>query len=306
VRKRTTLLCAVATASIGLLATSAYAVPASAKPATPKLCASPTTAMTHSQVKARSRQIHQKLFQMAEAGMTYSQMVAPLAKLCVRMGAAAAADADASVIVIPLSTLDGGRVNGTSGGKVASNSTTGSSIVVSTPIIAYDTQAHIYYATAQWHFSNSAIGQLCGEVDGGVCNLCNGCNVGGYDSFGLVYNHAVSITGEDATRWGWTSHYGPASMPIGYADSYGEVFKDQDRFNNDYGDYSMYNGEAVEDLSSSSIVCTGLGTYVRSSYGHDWSSTTISSFSIGPAGIGIGWSSSSHRWQVYSHEGIYC
>jgi hypothetical protein len=107
--------------------------------------------------------------------------------------------------------------------------------------------------------------------------------------------------------WGVTSYY-PRSYSRAYpsdANTYGVTFTGQDRFHCVLGrynncasgyDYSFYHGEIFYDIGT--IGCGTLQAF--SKYGHDWASTTINGFSVGPWTLGLQWSSSSNRWERVS------
>jgi hypothetical protein len=261
---------------------AAFVAPTAAQ-ATPVSPDKASAAMTAKQLKIRSNTIHQALFAMGRAGMSNDQIAQSLwSRYQVRMVTKAAPNAGGTAF-----------------------STTNAYLTLPTPSIAYDTQAHIYYAVAYWSFNSNAIGELMSEA-----GYCFGCNHGGYDGFGMTFNHAVTISGEDATSWGRTScgYYGTSQVPLSRNDSAGDVFEKQDRSNfsvcnSPAGDYNMYNGEAVTDLTAASVTCP---LNVRSVYAHTWSSASITGASISYNSITFNISNSFNSWQRTSGAGIYC
>jgi hypothetical protein len=272
----------IATTLVGaVVVTALAAVPAQASPIGPAVAACSVihpqgTPWTEADLAARSKTVHQAIFTLAREGKSSAEIAASLA-------------ANFQVTTPPSASLND---------PVIPMHSTNQQISLSTPVIAHDSCSGIYYAYAYWDFSANGSWQVVGyESD------CAGCDVGGQDAFGLTFNKSVLITGEDATAWGDTAHYGPSSVPLAKASAYGDIFEKQDRANSDYGDWSMAHGEAVVDLRASSVVCD-LG--LRSKYVHTWSSAYISGVSVSKDNVTVNVANAANSWPATSHQGFYC
>lgn len=282
-RTRFTLLVAV-----GAVISAVLAVPtiAQAAPTTAPPPCSPSKALTTAdRVQSRAQAINKAVFALRQSGKNDAEVVDAL-------------EADYGVRV--LSHPDGGA----SASGVSPQVTTNAYITLSTPLIAYDGCSQTYYAIAYWDFNGNALGELMEEA-----SYCLGCIHGGYDAFGLAFNHTVILPGEDSSAWGSScGHYPVAEVPLWSNQDYGDVFSKQDRSNwsvcnNPSGDYNMYHGEAVVGLSPSSITCP---LTVRSVYLHTWSSASVTGVTVGDGSISFDVTNSSHSWQRTSAAGIYC
>jgi hypothetical protein len=172
--------------------------------------------------------------------------------------------------------------------------TGGSALVLSAPTIYRDACAGVYTATANYHFTAWTDGLSL-----------NGGNVGGDDGFGIAFSRKVTtVVDYSMATWGKTSHYARSysRLHVETANTDGVTYVGQDTaWRNPTQmvgpqDYNFYNGSLVYDIGN--IGCGSIQAF--SKYGHDWSSTDITGFGVGPWSLSLQWSSSTHRWEKSS------
>jgi hypothetical protein len=174
-------------------------------------------------------------------------------------------------------------------------------VSVASPQILYDSCGGGWYVYASYRWNSMTA--VHDDAYAGGCGPT--CNVGGEDGFGVALSRNVAaVRSYFMQTWGQTSYY-PVSSGRTYAsdaNTYGVTFKGQDRFcpysciDHTTPDYSFYNGELFYNISS--IGCGTIQAF--SKYAHDWSSTTINGFGVGPWQLNVSWSSSSNRWELAS------
>jgi hypothetical protein len=175
----------------------------------------------------------------------------------------------------------------------------GTDVTVPAPQIIFDTCTRSWYVYASYHWNSLFPVSQGGDAN---CPWGNPCAVGGLDGFGLAFNRNVaSVRSYLMQTWGTTGFYPVSTGRTWSSDAnvYGVTFEGQDKWceqaDCNYRDYSFYHGEIFYSFSPG---CGALQAFSR--YGHDWSSTTINGFGVGPWSLSISWSSSSNRWSKAS------
>ena len=167
------------------------------------------------------------------------------------------------------------------------------------PTIEYDNQAKEYYVIADWDWQN------LGFMDDGA-NLFSPYtkNLGGPDGFGISFNTSLLMAGWSASWWG-NCHYGTStSSTASSGNQYGAGFKfqDQDYATNSCFGLNTYHGDEVISFTHTQTKkCQNVQAYTK--YGHSWSSTSLTGFSIGLYSVGMSWSTSSNQWEASSQPG---
>lgn len=179
-------------------------------------------------------------------------------------------------------------------------SSTNSDMAVSVPTLSHDTQAHLYYSITKWNWVNSDWKQDKTFNPNGISN------VGGPDGIATSFSKSLTMKGHSATWWGngcvfSTSAAGTTSTASDIS-QYGVGFTFQDKNGARYTtgtnlcyDYNAIHGQEVLSFVGPSSCVSGVQAF--GTYGHTWSSTSLTGFSIGLSSIGIAWSSTSNRWQ---------
>jgi hypothetical protein len=178
--------------------------------------------------------------------------------------------------------------------KVGDAATSASAITVSRPTIVFNgsSSGYVLYATAKYKWATDK-----------PYSACTGpLAVGGVDGFAIALNRTsinrgLSFTGCNA--------FGKCASN-GYLEtnsSYGGGWAVHDYAGNVYnGDGPTHTGTLTYAFRLSSL--SGC-TQAFSKYGHDWNSTAVNGFGIGPWSISVQWTSSSSNWTKSSQAGSY-
>jgi hypothetical protein len=175
-------------------------------------------------------------------------------------------------------------------------SSTNSDLKVSPPSLSHDTQAHLYYSITKWNWNNTD------WKSDRTFNPGGNSNVGGDDGIATSFNKSLIMRGYSASYWGnGCAGFGThTTSTASDANSYGAGFTFQDINGSRYTtgtnlcyDYNAIHGQEVISFKATS--CTS-GVQAFGRYGHSWSSTSLTGFSVGPYSIGIYWTSNSNRW----------
>jgi len=186
-----------------------------------------------------------------------------------------------------------------SDGTVSAASSVNSDVKSRPPTIDYDNQAHLYYAIAYWDWQNTNF------LDDGFNPFSPYTkNLGGTDGFAVTFNTGLLMSGWSASWSGNGCHYGSGgTSTAATGDQYGAGFKfqDQDYLNNCVG-FNVYHGQEVISFTHTQTkTCKSVQGF--SNYGHSWSTTSLSGFSIGVYSIGFSWTSAGHDWASQSQPG---
>jgi hypothetical protein len=178
------------------------------------------------------------------------------------------------------------------GCSITNPQTSAAAISLAAPKITinYSSQNYIMYANASYKWTSPPTAPS-------TCVM----KVGGVDGFALALNRTSTNLG--VSFWACNS-YGKCGSN-GYLET-----------NSQYG-----GGWALQDYATSALlgsgdtysgtltyafrVSGGGCTQAFSKYGHDWNSTSVNGFSIGPWSIGVQWTSASSTWTKSSQAGSY-
>jgi hypothetical protein len=180
--------------------------------------------------------------------------------------------------------------------QIELTASTASDMLVSPPSLSHDTQAHLYYSITKWGWNNSD------WKSDRTFNPGGNNSVGGPDGIATAFNQSLLMRGYSASYWGnGCASFGTRTTSTASdANSYGAGFSFQDINGSRYTtgtnlcyDYNTLHGQEVISFYASKCI-TGVQAFGR--YGHTWSSTSLTGFSIGKSSIGITWTSTSNRW----------
>lgn len=179
--------------------------------------------------------------------------------------------------------------------EVPSATSVNDQVTYSKPVTAYDPSTGRYAIAAYWDWKTTDSGLYYWAWD---LPTFPG-NVGGYDAGGLWISNPTGITFRQFSMTTWSKDLGERfdySTPWDW-NQYGVTFKGQDTcWLENYGstwDYSMDSGQVLAWVSVS-----GSGTtYLKTTYAHDWNSTTVNSCTISSSGISITFTNGTNGWQ---------
>jgi hypothetical protein len=125
-----------------------------------------------------------------------------------------------------------------------------------------------------------------GGLEAGALWISNPTNITFVNGWMNTFDTSSALRTSTSTMWDWNQ--------------YGADFRNQDQafWNGSFWDYTHYRG-GVDLIASVPFGASG-STYVKLVYGHDWSSTGISSVSIGATDVSVTFSSTSNSWQAAS------
>lgn len=170
-----------------------------------------------------------------------------------------------------------------------------SCVTLATPRAYYDTQAGAIAASATWQWK---------VVNGVKCwtreTSAYGGNVGGFEAFGLYVDK--SMTYKSGGGNSYTESNVRYQLGVHDWNSYGIVVDGQDRSNTGNREYTWDHGNAWMYFN---IKGCPARFYLKSKYAHTWSSTQISSLSMGTGGYSVTFSSSSNQWQAVNPTAGY-
>ncbi len=172
---------------------------------------------------------------------------------------------------------------------IAPLNTSASFVTIGKPSVSWDQYAQRYqvYVTWQWRLCDFDGQSLPCWINDGV-----GGNMGGLDGFGVQVSRSVppiltfmQSYSQNGTRTLYTT---PSAH-----NNYGATFDEQDMVTN--GQYNWHRGEIIWAFGAPSCSKGQYWTF-NAKMAHTWSSTQLTSFSVGTSGITATFSSTSNRW----------
>lgn len=187
--------------------------------------------------------------------------------------------------------------------EIAPAATNSDMVAMGTPYVTFDVHQQRYFAVAKYQWKASADS----EYFDAPCNSAdNPCNVGGPDGFGMRFNRNVTNLGVGANFCGrpnpgrtWATFGCTSPSNPDDNSSAGVSWRLQDRVYKTVvnPDYNMHNG--VTSMGISGIPC-GVTLQAYGRYGHSWSTTSLTGFSVSTSGFGLSWAGGTQHWGATS------